>query len=97
MALEATGTALGEFSNKKLDHVEKLIKQTTDQLWVTVERRFGELMGRPDALRQMRGRGRRISSLPTSVTPILILLTFQTRCRDAALLDLYATGGSGRG
>jgi hypothetical protein len=49
-ALEATGTALGEFSNKTMDHVEKLIKQTTDQLWVTVERRFGELMGRLDAI-----------------------------------------------
>jgi hypothetical protein len=50
VALEAAGEAIGEFSNKTVDHVEKLIKQIESQLFVTIERRFGELMGRIDAI-----------------------------------------------
>jgi DNA anti-recombination protein RmuC len=48
--IEATGEAIGEFSNKTIDHVEKLIREMESQLFVTIERRFGELMGRLDAI-----------------------------------------------
>jgi hypothetical protein len=48
--VEAVGEAIGECSDKTVDHVEKVIKQVESQLWVAIERRFGELMGRLDAL-----------------------------------------------
>lgn|SRR5262249_9446995 len=50
VALEATGEAIGEFSNKTVDYVEKMIKEIQNELFVLVERRFGELMGRLDAI-----------------------------------------------
>jgi len=48
--IEATGEAIGEFSNKTLDHAEKMIRKIQNLLFVTIERRFGELMGRIDAI-----------------------------------------------
>ena len=48
--LEAVGEVIGEYSDRTIDHVEKLIKQIESQLWVAIERRFGELMGRIDAI-----------------------------------------------
>jgi hypothetical protein len=50
MQLEAVGEAIGDYSDKTVDHVEKLIKQVEGQLWIAIERRFGELMGRIDAI-----------------------------------------------
>jgi hypothetical protein len=47
---EVVGTAIGEFSNKQLDHVEKAIKEIRNMLSVAIERRYGELMGRIDAI-----------------------------------------------
>src|SRR5262245_56493534 len=47
---EVVGTAIGEFSHKQMDHVEKAIREIRDMLSVAIERRFGELMGRLDAL-----------------------------------------------
>jgi hypothetical protein len=48
--VEAVGEAIGEYSDKVVDHVEKTIRQVESQLWVAIERRFGELMGRLDAI-----------------------------------------------
>jgi hypothetical protein len=47
---EAVGEALGAHGDKIVDHVEKLVKQTQSDLFIAIERRFGELMGRIDAL-----------------------------------------------
>jgi len=49
-ALEVAGEAIGEFSNKTVDHVEKMIREIQNTLLGTIERRFGELMGRIDAI-----------------------------------------------
>jgi hypothetical protein len=46
----ATGEALGEYGNKIADHTEKLVRGIQNELQVAVERRFGELMGRLDAI-----------------------------------------------
>ena len=48
--LEVTGTAIGEFSNKEMDLVEKAIKEIREMLSLAIERRFGEVMGRIDAI-----------------------------------------------
>jgi len=49
-ALEAAGAVIGEYSDKTFDLAERTIKEVRDLLTVTVERRFGELMGRIDAM-----------------------------------------------
>jgi hypothetical protein len=49
-ALEATGTALGEYGDRIVNHAEKMIKEIQNMLSVTIERHYGELMGRIDAL-----------------------------------------------
>jgi hypothetical protein len=49
---EAVGEAIGVYSDKTIDYVEKAIKQIESQLWVAIERRYGELMGRLDAVLQ---------------------------------------------
>jgi len=46
IALEAVGGALGEYGDKIVDHAEKRIKE----FQLATERRYGELMGRIDAL-----------------------------------------------
>jgi hypothetical protein len=47
---DAVGEAMGVYSDKTIDYVEKAIKQIESQLWVAIERRYGELMGRLDAV-----------------------------------------------
>ena len=49
LVLEAAGQALGELSNKLLDRVEKMVDKIESELRIH-ERRFGEAMGRLDAL-----------------------------------------------
>jgi hypothetical protein len=53
---QATGEALAEYSDKMFEHVEKVIKSTQSEMFVLVERRFGELMGRIDAFLSERPR-----------------------------------------
>src|SRR6516164_1989428 len=47
---EATGEALAEYSDKAFEHIDNVIKKTQSELFVLVERRFGEIMGRIDAI-----------------------------------------------
>jgi hypothetical protein len=47
---EAVGEGLGAHGDKIVDHIEKLIKQTQSDLFIAIERRFGEIMGRIDAV-----------------------------------------------
>jgi hypothetical protein len=47
---EAVGEALGVHGDKIVDHIEKLVKQTQSDLFIAIERRFGEIMGRIDAI-----------------------------------------------
>jgi hypothetical protein len=47
---EAVGEALGVHGDKIVDHLEKLVKQTQSELFIAIERRFGEIMGRIDAV-----------------------------------------------
>jgi hypothetical protein len=73
---EAVGEALGEHGNKIADQAEKLTRDTFRELNTLVERRFGELMGRLDAL------------LPDSTRP-RAEKTFQFSSeRDDAEIDL---------
>jgi hypothetical protein len=48
--VEAVGQVLGEVREKIADHVDQAIRDVQNQLFVTIERRFGELMGRIDAI-----------------------------------------------
>jgi hypothetical protein len=48
--IEAVGEALGVHGDKIVDHVEKLVKQIQSDLFIAIERRFGEIMGRIDAI-----------------------------------------------
>ena len=50
LVLEAAGQALGELSNKLLDRVEKTVDKIESELRILTERRFGEAMGRLDAI-----------------------------------------------
>ena len=50
VVLAATGEALGKYGEKIVDHAERAIKQIQSELFVLVERRFGELQGRLDAI-----------------------------------------------
>jgi hypothetical protein len=47
---EAVGQAMGEMSDQTIERVEQLVKKTQSEMFVLVERRFGELMGRIDAI-----------------------------------------------
>jgi hypothetical protein len=53
---DATGEALAEYSDKTFEHVENVIRKTQSEMFVLVERRFGELMGRIDAFLSERPR-----------------------------------------
>jgi hypothetical protein len=46
----AAGEALGQVQDKILDHVDAAIRKVQNELFTLVERRFGELMGRFDAI-----------------------------------------------
>jgi hypothetical protein len=48
--MEATGEALGTYGNRIADHTEKLVRDIQNELQVAIERRFGEIMGRLDAI-----------------------------------------------
>ena len=50
VVLAATGEALGKYGERIVDHAERAIKQIQSELFVLVERRFGELQGRLDAI-----------------------------------------------
>src|SRR5260221_5066458 len=50
VALEASGTTIGEYADKVSAIAEKSIKEVQRELSVLVERRFGEIMGRLDFL-----------------------------------------------
>jgi DNA anti-recombination protein RmuC len=50
IASEATGEALGEYGNKICDHLEKMLKELQRDVSSEVARKFGEAMGRIDAL-----------------------------------------------
>jgi DNA anti-recombination protein RmuC len=50
IAIEATGEALGEYGNKICDHLEKMFKELQRDVSGEVARKFGEAMGRIDAL-----------------------------------------------
>jgi DNA anti-recombination protein RmuC len=50
LMLEAAGQALGDISNKILDRVEGAVDKIESELRILTERRFGEAMGRLDAL-----------------------------------------------
>jgi hypothetical protein len=52
----AAGEALGQTEAKILDHVSDAIRKVQNELFGTVERRFGELMGRLDAFMPERPR-----------------------------------------
>jgi hypothetical protein len=47
---EAVGQAMGEMSDQTIERFEQLIKKNQSEMFVLVERRFGELMGRVDAI-----------------------------------------------
>jgi hypothetical protein len=49
-ALEAAGEVVGQYADKTFELAERTIKAVRDLLTVTIERRFGELMGRIDAM-----------------------------------------------
>jgi hypothetical protein len=49
-ALEATGTTIGEFSNKVADFAEKFTRDVQNELFTEIARRFGELTARVEAL-----------------------------------------------
>jgi hypothetical protein len=48
--IEAVGQALGEVSDQTVERFERTIKEVEQRLWVALERRFGELLGRLDAI-----------------------------------------------
>jgi hypothetical protein len=50
VVLEATGSALGEISNKTCDWAEKLIRELQGEMTTSIARVHGELMGRIDNL-----------------------------------------------
>jgi hypothetical protein len=50
LVLEAAGQALGDISNRICDRVEKTVDKIESELRILTERRFGEAMGRLDAL-----------------------------------------------
>jgi hypothetical protein len=50
VAIEATGEGIGVYADKVIDRAEAMIREIRDLLTVAIERRFGELMGRMDAL-----------------------------------------------
>jgi DNA anti-recombination protein RmuC len=58
LMLEAAGQALGEISNKILDRVEGTVDKIESELRILTERRFGEAMGRLDAILPDRPRPR---------------------------------------
>jgi hypothetical protein len=49
-ALEAAGEVIGQYSDKTFDLAERTIKEMRDLLTVAMERKYGELMGRIDAM-----------------------------------------------
>ena len=48
--IEATGTALGEYGDKIYDHFQKAIRELHNDVFSEIARKFGEAMGRLDAL-----------------------------------------------
>jgi DNA anti-recombination protein RmuC len=58
LMLEAAGQALGDISNKILDRVEGAVDKIESELRILTERRFGEAMGRLDAILPDRPRPR---------------------------------------
>jgi hypothetical protein len=58
LVLEAAGQALGDISNKILDRVEGTVDKIESELRILTERRFGEAMGRLDAILPDRPRPR---------------------------------------
>jgi len=58
LMLEAAGQALGDISNKILDRVEGTVDKIESELRILTERRFGEAMGRLDAILPDRPRPR---------------------------------------
>ena len=47
---EATGTALGQYGEKLCDHLEKAIRELENKVFNEISRKFGEAMGRLEAL-----------------------------------------------
>jgi hypothetical protein len=71
---EAVGQALGEVSDQIIERTTQALKKAESELWVAIERRFGELLGRIDAIAAGEPRARsqpkdfRFSNEPREVT-----------------------------
>ena len=48
--IEATGTTLGEYGGKIYDHFQKAIRELQSEVFSEIARKFGEAMGRLDAV-----------------------------------------------